>query len=189
MLALIAALLSIAVTPAQAAGAPACKPRELRLSLDGRDGDFNGMSHGGTALVIRNLGPDCSLPALLPVEFHDARGSKLPVVARNAAGAQRGQLRLGAGHRAEMTLRWVSGPVYPKSRSGHVAEVRIQIGGRRCARRLPPISTVKRASLSRSNAVHGARWKPWRPIARAIFTRPSVCHGPKTLCYKRFVCE
>jgi hypothetical protein len=129
MLALIAALLSIAVTPAQAAGAPACKPRELRLSLDGRDGDFNGMSHGGTALGIRNLGPDCSLPALLPVEFHDARGSKLPVVARNAAGAQRGQLRLGAGHRAEMTLRWVSGPVYPKSRSGHVAEVRIKLGG------------------------------------------------------------
>jgi hypothetical protein len=130
MLSLFAAILSITVaaSPAHAAGAPACKPKDLRLSLDGLDGDFNGMSHGGTALVIRNLGRDCILPALVPIDFLDARGRKLPVLARAGAGARPGQVHLAGGHRVEMTLRWVSGPVYPRNRSGHLAALLIEIG-------------------------------------------------------------
>ncbi|CAN5256266.1 hypothetical protein BH09PSE3_BH09PSE3_12080 [soil metagenome] len=55
----------------------ASRPSQLRLSLSGRDGDFNGMSHSGTALSIRNLGPDCTLRALPTIGFRDARGRTL----------------------------------------------------------------------------------------------------------------
>lgn len=131
----IAALALIgATTPVRAAGpaapsaTPACNPAKLRLALDDRDGDFNGMSHGGTEVSLRNLGPDCSLPALLPVAFYDARGKRLPVQARSTPAPRPARLRLGGGHRATMALRWVSGPVYARNRSAHVAEVRVQVG-------------------------------------------------------------
>lgn len=116
-------------TPAHAAATPACKPQDLRMSLDGRDGDFNGMSHAGTALVILNMHRACSLPGMLPIEFHDARGMKLPVQIRNAAGARPAGMRLERGHRAQMTLRWVAGPVYANSRSGKAVDVSIKLGG------------------------------------------------------------
>ncbi|QJE02608.1 DUF4232 domain-containing protein [Massilia forsythiae] len=128
-LALIGAATPVrAAVPAAPPAAPACDPARLRLALDGRDGDFNGMSHGGTEVSIRNLGPDCSLPALLPVALYDARGVKLPVQARTAPAPRPARLRLGGGHRAAMSLRWVSGPVYARNRSAHVAEVRVQVG-------------------------------------------------------------
>jgi hypothetical protein len=35
---------------------PPCRVDRLRLSLNGRGGDFNAMSHSGIELSIRNLG-------------------------------------------------------------------------------------------------------------------------------------
>lgn len=113
----------------------ACRPSQLRLSLSGRDGDFNGMSLSGTALSIRNLGPDCTLPALPTIGFRDARGRTLQALRRAPVGMHPGPVmmpvRLAAG-------RWPpgnggtalgSGPVYPHSRSIRAATITVRFGG------------------------------------------------------------
>ncbi|CAN5256388.1 hypothetical protein BH09PSE3_BH09PSE3_12090 [soil metagenome] len=38
-------------------------------------------------------------------------------------------VRLAAGHRATADLRWVSGPVYPHSRSIRAATITVRFGG------------------------------------------------------------
>jgi hypothetical protein len=112
---------------------PPCRPAHLRLSFDGRDGDFNGMSHAGTALTIRNVGPDCTLPALPVVTFRDARGRTLPASRRAPVGMHPGPVmlpvRLGGGHSAVAEMRWVSGPVFAQNRSVRAASVSVRIGG------------------------------------------------------------
>ncbi len=111
----------------------ACRASQLRLSLSGRDGDFNGMSHSGTELSIRNLGPDCTLPALPTIGFRDARGRTLQALRRAPVGLHPGPVmmpvRLATGHRARADLRWVSGPVYPHSRSIRPATVTVRFNG------------------------------------------------------------
>lgn len=119
--------------PAGSAGPPACVARQLSLSVDGKDGAFDGMSHSGTELSIRNTGADCTLPALPVVRFLDARGRVLPAGRRAPPGMHPGPVmvpvRLGGGHRAASDLRWVSGPVYAHSRSVRAAFVTVRIGG------------------------------------------------------------
>jgi len=114
-------------------GAPACRPAQLRLSLDGKDGEFNGMSHAGTELSIRNTGRDCTLPALPTIQFRDMRGRVLPAVRRAPMGMHPGPvmlpLRLAGGHRATTDLRWVAGPVFPKSRSVRATSIVVKIAG------------------------------------------------------------
>ncbi len=111
---------------------PACRVAQLRLAVDGRNGDFNGMSHSGTQLSIRNLGPDCAVTALPKVTFRDRRGRALSVTRRKPPGMHPGPVmtpvRIGGGHRATIDLRWVSGPVYPHSRSVRAASVGVQVG-------------------------------------------------------------
>jgi hypothetical protein len=109
-----------------------CRPSQLRLSLSSRDGDFNGMSHSGTELSIRNLGPDCTLPPLPTIGFRDARGRRLPALRRAPVGMHPGPvmvpIRLATGHRAATDLRWVSGPVYPHIRSIRATTVTVRFG-------------------------------------------------------------
>ena len=111
---------------------PLCRAAQLRLTVDGRDGDFDGMSHSGTALSLRNRGPDCTLAKLPVVELHDARGRVLPAVRQPPVGMHPGPVmipvRLAAGHRATIELRWVSGPVYPANRSITAKSVGVRIG-------------------------------------------------------------
>lgn len=117
----------VAAAPAGAAIAP-CSAKNLRLSADGRDGAFNGMSHGGTALSIRNTGPACALPVAPVLTFYDAKGRRLPVRFDQAALSPSAPLVVGGGHRAEAELRWVSGPVYRHSRKIHIAGLGVQAG-------------------------------------------------------------
>lgn len=117
----------IAACSLPALAAPPCKSANLRLSLDGRDGELNGMSHAGVALSIRNLGPDCSLAAPPTVTLRDARGRSLRARAK-AAPTANALLHLGGGHRAVMVLRWIAGPVFPDSRLVEAAEVRLRFG-------------------------------------------------------------
>ncbi len=104
--------------PAAVAALPACT--EVTVSLDGEGGAFNGMSHGGARLVIRNVGPDCRLPGLPRLVFADAQGRPLPVARRAPAGMHPGSvvLPVAVAAEAEATtpLRWVAGEVYPRSR-------------------------------------------------------------------------
>lgn len=111
---------------------PACRATQLSLSLDPGDGDFNGMSHAGTALTIRNRGQACTLPALPTIELRDARGRVLPAVRRAPPGMHPGPVllpvRLAPGGRATATLRWISGPVFPSNRSIRPASLSVRIG-------------------------------------------------------------
>ncbi|KQM23928.1 MULTISPECIES: DUF4232 domain-containing protein [unclassified Sphingomonas] len=111
---------------------PPCQAGQLRLSLDAGDGDFNGMSHAGTGLSVRNMGQDCLLATLPRIQMRDARNRILPVVRQAPRGMHPGPamvpLRLAAGHRAVAEIRWVAGPVFPRSRSVHVARITLTIG-------------------------------------------------------------
>jgi hypothetical protein len=123
MLMLLAAMASI----------PACAGRDLAVSTDARDGDFNGMSHGGTLLIVRNQGRRaCTVPGLPMVTLSDARGQALPAVRRAPAGMHPGPVvrpvTLRPGQRLGTGLRWVSGPVYDRSRCYDAASVSVAIG-------------------------------------------------------------
>ncbi|MEG3093443.1 DUF4232 domain-containing protein [Sphingomonas sp. PB1R3] len=125
---IIAMLLLAASSPLP----PPCQAGQLRLSLDGRDGDFNGMSHSGTGLSVRNMGQDCLLAALPQVRLRDARNRIAPVVRQAPRGMHPGPvmvpLRLAASHRAAAEIRWIAGPVFPRSRRVHVARITLNIG-------------------------------------------------------------
>lgn len=130
---LILSMLLAAPSVATASTAPpACRADQLRLSLDPHGGDFNGMSHSGTELSIRNLGADCLLVALPVIRLSDARGRALPAIRQAPRGMHPGPVlmpvRLSGGRRAATDLRWVSGPVFPHSRSVRVARITVQVG-------------------------------------------------------------
>jgi hypothetical protein len=111
---------------------PPCRVSQLHLSVDDRGGDFNGMSHAGTELSIRNTGQDCSLAALPTVQFRDRRGRVLAATRQAPIGMHPGPVvlpvRIAAGHRATTDLRWVSGPVFTNNRQLGAASISVRIG-------------------------------------------------------------
>jgi hypothetical protein len=124
--------LLIAAAPVASAAMPACRPAQLRLSTDSRDGEFTAMSHDGVELSLRNRGRDCLLPALPLVELRDAHGRVLAARRSPPVGMHPGPVMrpvgLSAGHRAALTLRWVSGAVFDHSRHVNAARVSVRIG-------------------------------------------------------------
>ena len=111
---------------------PPCRLDQLRVSLDGRNGNFNGMSHSGTELSIRNIGTDCMIAALPKVQLRDARNRILPALRQVPRGMHPGPvimpIRLAAGHRAAAEIRWIAGPVFPRSRSVRAVRISVKIG-------------------------------------------------------------
>ncbi len=124
--------LLMAAAPAVHAVLPPCRPAQLRLSAENADGRFDGMSHSGTELSIRNVGRACALPALPRVSMLDRRGRVLPTVSEPSPDRPRGRgmrpVRIAAGHRATIDLRWVSGAVFERNRSVNAATVSVRIG-------------------------------------------------------------
>lgn len=110
----------------------ACRSDQLRLSLDDHAGEFNSMSHSGTELSIRNIGPDCLLDALPKVQLRDARNRGLSAVRQAPRGMHPGPVmvpvRLAAGHRAATQIRWIAGPVFPRSQSIRASKIAVMIG-------------------------------------------------------------
>jgi hypothetical protein len=102
------------------------------MTADNPDGEFDSMSHSGAELPIRNVGRDCALPALPLVQMLDRRGQVLGAVRQPPVGMHPGPVmvpvRLAAGHRAAIILRWVSGAVFDRNRMVNAATVRVQIG-------------------------------------------------------------
>ena len=113
--------------PAAAPPAPPCRAEQLRLSLDGRDGGFDGMSHAGTEVSSRDEGADCMLPALPVSAFRDAHGRVFPAE-RKLHAKPEPALILRSGGRAASKSRWVSGAVYFHSRSMQLAHIILRIG-------------------------------------------------------------
>ncbi len=125
---LILAMLLAAPSPSL----PPCRADRLRLTLDGRNGEFNGMSHSGTELSIRNIGPDCKLDALPTVQLLDLRNRPLPAVRQSPRGMHPGPvivpIRLATGRRAATAIRWIAGPVFDQNRSVRATKLRVGIG-------------------------------------------------------------
>lgn len=94
----------------------ACTPAHIAFTLDPGDGRFNGMSHSGTALVLRNIGNvACTLPAQPLPTFSNAERQALHVRTRAAADARpvsSATLTLAPDAAISSDLRWVSGNVY-----------------------------------------------------------------------------
>jgi len=106
---------SPATHPTQATGPEACSPAQLGLHLDAGNGRFNGMSHAGTMLVLRNTSlATCTIAATPSPKLLDARRHALLVMAQAASSsaARPSRLVLAPGAGVESDMRWVSGNVY-----------------------------------------------------------------------------
>lgn len=102
---------------ARAQQPPPCKAYQLSLNTDSENGAFNGMSHSGTLLVLRNLGPNaCTVPARPVVAFQDARRHTLPATLQTPRGMHPGPVLVPVviPAQAEVTsrMRWVSSDAY-----------------------------------------------------------------------------
>ncbi len=136
-----------------AAALPAsCSASQLSLGLDQEGGSFDGMSHSGTLLVVRNLGPqDCSVAALPGLAFEDAQHHPVHVSLQAPSGMHPGPVILPvvipAGAEVTGEMRWVSGDVY----DGHncvspaymtvpvgAASLSVQFNGTLCGPAGPP---------------------------------------------------
>ena len=100
---------------------PPCKAAQLSLGFDTENGAFDGMSHSGALLVVRNLGPGaCRLAGLPQLRFKDATGQPLSIDRQAPVGMHPGPVVLpvvlAVGAEATAPLRWVSGEVYSPSR-------------------------------------------------------------------------
>jgi Protein of unknown function (DUF4232) len=134
---LVLLALTLAAPAAYAAAVPACTANQLSLTLDAENGNFDGMSHSGTLLVLRNIGPDaCSVPAFPTLTFRDAAHATLAITGRTPGflpGMGHGPVMLPAivASGAELTssLRWVSGDVYDHGTCLSPATLSVTIGG------------------------------------------------------------
>jgi hypothetical protein len=89
----------------------------LSIAVDDENGNFDGMSHSGTLLVLRNLGPEtCSIPARPRVDFEDGKQRSLGITVQAPMGMHPGPVILPVavpvGAEVTSELRWVSGDVY-----------------------------------------------------------------------------
>ncbi len=102
---------------------PACTAAQILLSTDEEGGNFNGMSHSGTLLVLRNMGTSaCRLLPLAQASLLDGSGTPLGPFTTASPGARFLHpgpvvLPIAVAANAELTatLRWVSGPVFNDS--------------------------------------------------------------------------
>jgi Protein of unknown function (DUF4232) len=110
-----------------------CSASQLSFGLDQEGGYFDGMSHSGTLLVLRNLGPQtCSIPAQPTLAFQDAEHHPLRVSLQTPAGMHPAPVILPvaipAGAEVTSQMRWVSGDVYDGHNCVSPAFVTIPLG-------------------------------------------------------------
>ena len=92
-----------------------CTPDQLSLGTDDEHGNFDGMSHSGTLLVLRNLGSDaCRMPYTPQIALYGKSGVlKVKFTLTAVAGTFKAQsVIVAAGAELTSSLRWVSGDVY-----------------------------------------------------------------------------
>jgi Protein of unknown function (DUF4232) len=111
----------------------ACTAAQLSLSFDGEGGNFDGMSHSGTLLVLRNIGAQtCTVPGRPTLAFEDTSNTKLPISLDTPPGMHPGPVILPVviPANAEVTgeLHWVSGEVFDNSKCFSPAFVAIAFG-------------------------------------------------------------
>jgi hypothetical protein len=130
---LFAALSLLAASASASAQTAPCQPKQLALSLDDGGGDFNGMSHGGTYVVLRNRsGRACRIPARPELSLLDADGQTLPASLQATPGMHPGPVLLPVvipvHGSVKASLRWVTGEVFDDTQCIDAASLRVSIG-------------------------------------------------------------
>ena len=120
-------------SPSPAAAADTCRASQLTLGLDSGDGQFNGMSHSGTMLVLRNTGTvACTIPALPQPALTNAGNRPLDITAQAPAATPStpapSTIQLMPGASAESEMRWVSGDVHEDGHCESPALIQLAIG-------------------------------------------------------------
>jgi hypothetical protein len=124
--------------PAFTLNVPPCTAPMLSIGTDARDGDFNGMSHAGTYVVLTNTSDHaCTVPGLPTIAMKDANGLLLPVTHQAPVGMHPGPVvvpvRLEPGASARASIRWVAGEVFTRSRCVDPAHIEIRVGNQTVA--------------------------------------------------------
>ena len=112
---------------------PSCSAAQLSFALDDENGNFNGTSHSGTLLVLRNLGPNaCTVPRRPELDFEDAAHHSLPISLEVPRGMHPGPVIppvvIPVGAEVTSQLRWVSGDAFGGNNSLSPAFIRLSIG-------------------------------------------------------------
>ncbi len=121
---------------APSAAVPLCTPDQLSLATDDENGSFDGMSHSGTLLVLRNLGSGaCRVPSIPQITLSDAKGPlnvKFSVTGSRFMHPGPAMLPVVVAAGAELTssLRWVSGDAYGNGVCVNATALHIQVAGR-----------------------------------------------------------
>jgi len=110
-----------------------CPAAQLSFSLDSEGGNFNGMSHSGTLLVLRNFGHNpCSVPGRPMVGFEDAAHHRLPISLEVPPGMHPGPVIppvvIPPGAEVTSELRWVSGDAYEANNGVSPAFITLTVG-------------------------------------------------------------
>lgn len=108
-----------------------CTPAQLALRLNDRDGRFDGMSHSGTQLVLRNTGTGACMISRQPLlTFLDADRQTLDIAAQDSTHPARtlSPFSLPAGATVTSDIRWVSGDVYDHGHCQSPAHLALKVG-------------------------------------------------------------
>ncbi|HUH54905.1 MAG TPA: MliC family protein [Rhodanobacter sp.] len=112
------------------AAADTCRASQLGFSVDSGDGQFNGMSHSGTMLTVRNTGTAaCTFPAQPQPVLTDADKRPLNIIAQAPNAPAPSTIPLAPGAAVESEMRWVSGNVYENGHCESPAFIDLAIGG------------------------------------------------------------
>ncbi len=110
---------------------PDCRAEDLSFHTDAQGGKFDGMSHSGTLLILRNAGTkSCEIQAFPVLAFSDATGKlNVRVESNLPLHAHPEPVAVAPGEEATATVRWVSGAVFQDSVCLNPTQVSVEIGG------------------------------------------------------------
>ncbi len=169
----LAAFLFAPIPTARAlpASPPPCKPYQLSFNTDNESGAFNGMSHSGTLLVLRNLGPNaCTVAARPLVVFQDASHHTLPTTLQLPRGMHPGPVILPVviptGAELTSRMRWVSSDAYDAHNGIAPAYITLHIAGHTFTRKFSGQLFGAAGKHPSYTATLFRRDPPWPPPAK-----------------------
>ncbi|MDQ2832338.1 MAG: DUF4232 domain-containing protein [Acidobacteriota bacterium] len=121
---------------AQMERAPSCSASQLSLSTDSENGSFDGMSHSGTLLVLRNVGSTpCSVAGFPALTFLDSANKPLPISRETPRGMHPGPVVLPVtvvpGAELTASLRWISGDVVTHGSCFAASSLSVNVGAQK----------------------------------------------------------
>ncbi len=120
--------------PVPANETPRCPAAQLSFAIDNENGYFDGMSHSGTLLVVRNLGPNaCTIPARPVLSMEDASHHPLPISFESPRGMHPGPVIppvvIPVGAEVTSEMRWVSSDAFGGNNSVSPAFIALTVEG------------------------------------------------------------